>query len=56
MEVVETAIPEVRISTRKKCGDHLPCAASGYSRLSQAATGCPRPSRASRYSTSSQIR
>ena len=48
MEVVETAIPEVRISTRKKCGDHLPCAASGYSRLPQAASGCPKLPGASR--------
>ena len=42
MEVVGTAIPEVKIITGKKCGDHLPLAAPGYRRLLQAVPGCPR--------------
>ena len=41
MEVVETAIPDVKIITRKKFGDHLPQAGSDCPRLSQAALGRP---------------
>ncbi len=38
MEVVGTAIPEVKIITTKRFGDHLPLAVPGYSRLLQNAT------------------
>ena len=47
MEVVGTAIPEVKIIP-KKFGDHLPLAAPGYRRLLQAATNRSRLSQASR--------
>ncbi len=41
MEVVETAITEVKIITPKRFGDHLPQATLDWPRPPQAGPGCP---------------